>query len=393
MDPTVVKPGDPSMSEVNTTRHVLVDTQATTDAYLSQEVSMGNNATTPSLLITALTLRGVEGLLAVAGNLLTVVAIFRFRRLRTTSNVFIANLAVVDIMSGISAIFYILINIQISESSWVVLCHALNVIKTFADSGTLKAILLIGLERFVYINYPMSYYRIFTRGRVILALIVSWIIAVGMYMLRLGYLVQVTTSDLTKSGCVIWNLLPPEVTLANCGLVWLQIVLLIAFYSFIFNLARRKIRKNPGVVEAHETKHFRSGLRVLRMAFTVLGLFTLLTVPGLIVVMLTALKLTDPADYRAIKLGVSLMWYLNSTVNPVIYAWQSRDFRRAFGTLLGVEKKPMGYNSKGSNTHIPGNVNGVWPRVKASLWEAGSSLQLSTSVWPGLGWRLLGPFC
>ena len=89
--------------------------------------------------------RVIEIVVALLGNVFVLRSIRQYDELRTKSNAFIANLAVVDLIAVSSAIGFYILNSVIENK--LVFLYIMVAIKAFETLNNMCAIWLIGLER------------------------------------------------------------------------------------------------------------------------------------------------------------------------------------------------------------------------------------------------------
>ena len=54
---------------------------------------------------------------------------------------------------------------------------------------------------------------------------------------------------------------------------------------------------------------------------------------------------------------ITLLYYFNAVLNPVIYAWMNRDFRNAFKKILRLKNKSKSCSSSSSNFNKGTNIS------------------------------------
>ena len=69
--------------------------------------------------------------------------------------------------------------------------------------------------------------------------------------------------------------------------------------------------------------------KITKVLCVVIGVFVLTYVPYTIAYILL------PQNYWLLA-GLALLWNINTFVNPIIYGYKNKDFRRAFKTLLKI---------------------------------------------------------
>lgn len=150
------------------------------------------------------------GVIGITGNTMIVLAVAFSRKLQTSTNVFIASLAVTDLLTSFFSIFHGIGTLgkgawPIPEAEWLCVLTAFVV---YVGTGTSCYHLgIIAVNRLILIIKPFLFRKIFTRMTIILLIIFSWIVPSGALVIilqngigRLGYdKVDLTCSVLETS--------------------------------------------------------------------------------------------------------------------------------------------------------------------------------------------------
>ena len=135
--------------------------------------------------------RVLEGLLAIISNSLTIGAVVTQQSLRIgNTNILIAFLAGFDLVSGFVPPFVLLKHIYHQRKyahiwKWVYFFDSL--INTLSSNGNVTFIVLISLDRFIYISAPLRYVSLVTRSRMVGAICLDMIYCVTSVPIVLGY--------------------------------------------------------------------------------------------------------------------------------------------------------------------------------------------------------------
>lgn len=117
----------------------------------------------------------------VLGNVLTILAITWARRLRSVvSNYFILNLAVSDLMVGVTLPYHLAFYVDSTLHCNKSVCISRFVMFTLACGGSIYNLIVIAIDRYVAIVHPLSYNAYATKRRVLLIIVVAWICTMGM---------------------------------------------------------------------------------------------------------------------------------------------------------------------------------------------------------------------
>ena len=286
----------------------------------------------------------VLDVLALLGNIVVCISVYRNTRLRTTTNLYIITLAVSDLLS---AIFVMPLSIGVLISSrWpfgntVCQMHAFSTLFLIYVSPVTMG--FTALNRFVRIcKSDQQYRRFFSEKKSRGYLAAAWM-TVAFYILstRLsglqefrfvpGYAVCLNV-HLSKVGSIIHYFI----------VVGLFFILPLAVTIFSYRKVLKKIREhNMGAVQ---TLHRQAGnaaissheIRISKSLFLVVLAFVLYWSPLWVVRLLSRFRIVTNMPRSVVLLG-SFCGYLSNTINPFIYAGMNPMFRREFKKILRCE--------------------------------------------------------
>ena len=259
----------------------------------------------------------------VVGNSLTIASVVKFRWLRNNTNILICSLSIADLYVGIITFVYHL-NFTVSQ----IINHAYFVIHSLLNVGYLSSIFhlaVISVERFVGVNYPLRYHSIITPKRIKMLIVGSWTVAVAFGILCMVLLL------LYGLNSYIY------VDLASISFYFtVGLVIGISYLAILPSVIRqaKAIRQQA----PDEATNFRHEIKASVTLGIVLLAYVLCWTPNLIItVYMFAAQDISPLMYSAWTFSLTLCTS-NSAVNCFIYAWRSREFRRAYMTLLTCGK-------------------------------------------------------
>ena len=268
------------------------------------------------------------GLAAMAGNSLIIVCAIQYRKLRTTTNILIANLAVADFLSGCSWVTFSAMTLRDCAKIPVASLLSENtkvVISLFPFLGNNFAVLLIALERFICIHYALRYYSIVTSHRTGFTLVLPWIL-IG---------VMCFTFDVER----LKNTIMPVVgALCTVGIV--------VFYSYIGYVACTKSKQlvpqpQPQVMDgrtAEALDNQKAQWKITKFLALVFGVY-------LGSLLLCTILIAFNADYSiyscnspslSLFIGLPSLGF-NNCVNPFLYVWKSEKFRECVKKRFGIK--------------------------------------------------------
>lgn len=268
------------------------------------------------VVIVSSTFYVIIAFLAVFGNGLVVGSFIQYSRLRTITNYFVVSLAVADIIVGVISIpIWISILSYSSAEIGVVLKIVYNVLDLFAGTSSILHLVVISMERFFAVVYPIRHRN--TSAKVYnVFLIAVWVIPAA----ACG-----SSIELKKTS--------QEANMLFLFITFFVVPLFVILFAYarIWHTASTRIQ--PLQQSSRIMK------RDMRIAFTialVIGFFVIAWLPFFTVqLLLVFCHQCQPEIYSmGLLLFVKFMHYSNSAVNPIIYAVKIPEFRRAFKQLV-----------------------------------------------------------
>ena len=285
----------------------------------------------------------IIGAITLVGNSLVLIAIFKYHRLRTVTNCFIASLALADLLVGIfvaplAALSYLGLPHNfygcVFTNSIVI---ALTVVSVFN-------LLAVAWERFVAFKYPFVYQKHLTMKRAIIVNVVVWILGILVGLIPLfGWNLR---SQMTETWfCNFITVIDMNfvVYFHFFGCIILPLILITGIYSYIFYTVRKQLKQIASleVMSASTNNQFRTSSRfkkevkVAKSLAMVIILFAFCWIPIDVINTFSVIcgaKCPYPIE---LSLATIVLSHANSAVNPVIYAYGNNNFKEAFKRMFG----------------------------------------------------------
>ena len=270
-----------------------------------------------AVLIVRIIVNAVTCPLTIVLNILVMVAVKTKRQLRTKSNIALACLSTTDLIVGV-----VLQPLRITAASLLLLrgepmfCTITDISKAtsvICILASLHNLVLMSAERYIAIKHPFRHETQVTDVRIIMASALAWAAAIILYTVSLPYAVILIVSET------------------------LIIVLPICFNVSVY----KEVRRNEKQIAANQVSSEAKGklLKNRKAVYTtVIVLFVILLcyIPvNICVIILLSFKERIPPNITINTLFLfNLLPVLNSTLNPLIYAFRIRYFRVSFIQLL-----------------------------------------------------------
>ena len=290
-----------------------------------------------SVNVMYLTLRVIWSILAIAGNGLTITCITKFTSLQSSTNYLVASLAVGDFIQGLLTPGVILHHVLQNHPSFVPICIIEKTFSAIAVRANFINILWISLDRLFYIAYPLRYPLWQSEKKAGILIGLTW-----------GYLILDTPlimyfAKVLKPGGVCKISLVINHVLYNgyfASQLFICLIVTLACYIAIARIAYKQGRAIDALNQPFETIEssiYYKQKKIAKMMFTVLASYMLSYIPEYIINVIIQNKRTQIT--LTMEKVTTLIYYTNSFINPMIYAWKSKEFKAAFKKILGMNNE------------------------------------------------------
>lgn len=274
------------------------------------------------------------GIIAVVGNFLLCVTIYKdpYRRLRNTASYLVVNLAVADLLTGlITEPLYAAFEISNFMGTELRILYVVGETTAYVFvNASILSILSLALDRFIAVKYPLSHGQKMDRHRIVTIIVLLWTYSLLFSMLRF----MGVTQDI-----FYWLDLHINYTLFGGILIGLYVSI---YCTIKYQLAQSlrtqgynsETRRQPvhNEIEAKmkaERKMTKTVfLLVLAAIICMLPLYIMLHVE-----LLCESCMEKPAIKTISKLSEPIL-FLNSGLNPFLYAWTIPKYRQALQKTL-----------------------------------------------------------
>ncbi|XP_050409422.1 trissin receptor-like [Patella vulgata] len=292
-------------------------------------------------------------LMALIGNVLVIMIVLQSKKMRTTTNLYIVNLAIADLFMASFPMWIVVVDDV--TNTWVLgefLCKFNAFLQVTAMCASTFTLLVIAGDRFFAIIYPLNA-RV-TQRKVSVMVIGIWLsaIAVGSAPLFTYTYKERTWKNYVEKFCTdVWptytikekcdNGLTSKRafwTMVSVVLNWVPMIVMTILYTIIIlNLRFNRVVPSSGELSLSAIQR-RSKSKVVKMLFSVLIVFMICTVPFQITKLYELYREEQserlPMWYTPFYFTSIILMYTNTAVNPILYGGFNENFRNGFKDLI-----------------------------------------------------------
>lgn len=301
-------------------------------------------------------------------NFIVILSVFCYRSLRRTpAYIFVVNLAIADIIVLIVGIPMWLVQLILASNTTIAqamtMCQITFGFTVFSSILSIFTLGMISYDRYNAVTRPFQYHEVMTPAKTYKCLVAVWIITL---IFSLPSFVGWKAENLLTSGdpsliayCVYTKTFNKEYQLILYSGAALTIVLNIILYSQLLKVAKRHAGQIEGIksevensvcesVAAHGrrriTQRKENNLKAAKTLGIILGAMIVCWVPFLVVASVDTMKNELYFSVFTVKF-IGTISYVNSIINPIIYTYMSRDFKRAVRRILSRKRGIDNLNS------------------------------------------------
>ncbi|XP_069041689.1 trace amine-associated receptor 4-like [Lepisosteus oculatus] len=287
---------------------------------------------------------GLTVLITIGGNLVVIISISHFKQLHSPNNFLVLSLATIDFLLGLIVLPFSMV--RMVETCWYLgsfFCRLHTSFDMLLSFASIFHLCFIAIDRYYAVCEPLHYANKISIRVSCVFIIIGWILP-ALYTFGILYtksndqgLEDVVAILSCEGGCLLvfnklWALLDSAVFFAPC-------FAMIGIYAHIFSVARNQARMiqimENRIFSVDGSKKKTQQNREHKAAKTlgiVMGVFIVCWVPFFIDTMIDAyLNFATPLFVFD---GLIWLGYVNSTFNPLIYAFFYPWFREALKLIV-----------------------------------------------------------
>ncbi|XP_054915941.1 trace amine-associated receptor 13c-like [Poeciliopsis prolifica] len=290
----------------------------------------------PSLsLVIHLTLSSIS-LLTVFSNLLVIISIYHFKRLHSPANILLLSLAVSDCLVG----FLISFQIVLIDGCWYlgdIMCAIYFILDYIITTASIGTMVLISIDRYVAICYPLRYPSKVTTERAKMCVSLFWMCSILYHCILLRDNLQHPGRYNSCSGeCVVFlDYIEGIFDLLSSFICPVTVIIILYVRVFVVVVSQaRAMQSHVAAVSVQGSVKVTAKKSEMKAAITlgvVVVVFLICTCPYFCVSLIaedTAVSASSVAF---------LLFYFNSTLNPLIYALFYPWFRKSVKLIFTLQ--------------------------------------------------------
>ncbi|XP_066506528.1 trace amine-associated receptor 13c-like [Hoplias malabaricus] len=269
-------------------------------------------------------------------NLLVIISISHFKQLHTPTNLLILSLAVADLLVGL---FLMPVKILgLADSCWYlgkVGCYISPIIIFLSTSASLFSLIFIAVDRYIAVSDPLLYSTRVSVCKMSVIIIIGWSGSLFYAIVLLYFNGHFFRSQVKCFGeCVLY--IKQSWVIVDLVIVFVTpCSLIILLYSIIFKIARRQAKAvravSNGVSKGESDKVLNTSET---KAAKTLGIVIFVYLTCWIPYFISALTVENITSVSIVWIVSAWLIYINSSMNPLIYAILYSWFRESVRCIL-----------------------------------------------------------
>ena len=299
-------------------------------------------------------------LLGIFGNSLVIHVILSRRRMRTVSNLFLMNLAFADLTFILICVPTTALNYAME--SWplgLIMCKINQYLLFVTVYVTIYTLVMISAIRFLAVVFPLESSNLRTRKNALICIVVIWMVmlAVNIPILISCKMYTYDYHGETRSVCLI----DPSPTFEKAKLYYASffafayLIPLVIICVLAGGIVRRLLMKNE---TDHEHIKMRRKKDATKTTIFVVLLFAISWLPINIILMINYFGKEEwfTKVFVVFQVLANCLSYGNSCINPILYNFLSKDFRRHFHRTLFCRNRSHNADYYATRTFSAGSM-------------------------------------
>lgn len=285
-------------------------------------------------------------LVSLFGNLAVILIVRRNERMRTTTNLLIANMAASDLLISVFAVPRELTETFAGKRRWLIgglmgliSCKLVYLFQDISTAVSIQSLVVIAVDRYRGVVYP--FHPPLITSKVCKAIIpIIWIIAIGLHSTYF-YTVRLVVQD-NKSYCTFsWapkfedrKTQERYFIIISITLIFLPLCVILMLYTRIILELKKRNSINGGVSELRRQRQ-REDIAIVKKILAIVFLFIVCITPVTIIVLLFYFEWdwTFPCGIDKLTVAAKYIFYSNASLNPCVYFILNNKYRQGLKDL------------------------------------------------------------
>ncbi|XP_066533584.1 trace amine-associated receptor 1-like [Hoplias malabaricus] len=277
--------------------------------------------------------------LTVFGNLFVILTIVHFKQLHMPTNYLILSLAVTDLLLG--GFVMPLSMVRSVETCWylgTLFCKIHSSVDITLSTASILNLCFISIDRYYAVCHPLLYHNKITHFTALIMISICWCVsaAVGFGIIFLELNILGIEEFYYKyifceGGCVLFQSVASSTASSLLSFYFPGLVML-SIYMKIFRVAQKQAKSIHDFKSNKQSMLSKEERKATKTLAVIMGVFLLLWTPFFLC------NVIDPyIGYSIPPVFFDMfVWigYLNSTCNPIVYAFFYKWFRKALSMVL-----------------------------------------------------------
>uniref|UniRef100_A0A671TLE1 G-protein coupled receptors family 1 profile domain-containing protein n=1 Tax=Sparus aurata TaxID=8175 RepID=A0A671TLE1_SPAAU len=312
---------------------MVMETLKAANLCIPLNTSCSSMLVTPRTIVTK-TLLSCISVLTVVLNLLVIISISHFRQLQTPTNLILLSLAVSDLLVGILVIPTEIITFQSCLFQDKTSCALFYIFSFILTSASVGSMVLISVDRYVAICYPLCYSSMITTRRVQICMSLCWFCSVTYNLMLLkDHLSQIDLLNSCFQECfLVINYISGAVDLLVTFFCPLTVIIVLYMRVFVVAVSQARVmRSQISALKLNTVIVKRSEMRAARTVGVILLVFVLCLLPYYS-------SSIAGKDTTTVASSVQIwLFSCNASFNPLIYAFFYPWFRKSVKVIVSLQ--------------------------------------------------------
>ena len=279
--------------------------------------------------------------LGFTGNILVIIVVLANRQMQNTTNLLILSLSVADL-------FFIIICVPFTAMGYamttfpfgIVWCRIYQYVIQVTAYVSIYTLVLMSFDRYLAVVHPINSMTLRTERNTVVVIVLCWIVILFSnipLIFQYGVIEYLFNGEM-RSACINLRHFQDKESariMYGCFFVFAYVLPLALIVVLYGTMLKRLLH---GVVPRgnQSSESIRSKRRVTRLVVIVVVIFALCWLPIQVIFMIKEFGKypTDSIVFMAVQIASNCLAYMNSCVNPILYAFLSDNFRKSFRKLL-----------------------------------------------------------